>query len=271
MNTEIIEQNTSLSLIENLPINLIQTTMVKINNFQGVIQKNLREGSDYGLIPGCGNKKTLLKPGAEKVLMLLGITSKYELIEKVQDYNEGFFAFTVRCILLKNDSLITEGLGHCNTREKKYQRQDAFTLANTCLKMAKKRAQIDATLAVASLSEIFTQDLEDIDLPQQRPPAQQQTYNKGNNGGNGSNKPSEKQLKYFHSLCKDLGYEKEVALQLVSIELGREISSSKEISFSEMTKVIDFLKRQQEEKKSQPEDEAEIAEFEAYEAEEAGV
>src|SRR5690606_10327768 len=32
----------------------------------------------------------------------------------------------------------------------------------TCLKMAKKRAQIDATLTVASLSEVFTQDIEDM-------------------------------------------------------------------------------------------------------------
>ena len=57
---------------------------------------------------------------------------------------------------------ITEGVGHCNTKEKKYINQDPYTLANTCLKMAKKRAQIDATLTLASLSEIFTQDIEDM-------------------------------------------------------------------------------------------------------------
>jgi hypothetical protein len=39
---------------------------------------------------------------------------------------------------------------------------DPYTLANTVLKMAKKRAQVDATLTVASLSEIFTQDIEDL-------------------------------------------------------------------------------------------------------------
>ena len=39
---------------------------------------------------------------------------------------------------------------------------DPYTLANTVLKMAKKRAQIDAVLTVASLSEIFTQDMEDL-------------------------------------------------------------------------------------------------------------
>ena len=38
----------------------------------------------------------------------------------------------------------------------------ALFLANTVLKMAKKRAQVDAVLTVASLSEIFTQDMEDF-------------------------------------------------------------------------------------------------------------
>lgn len=100
----------------------------------------------------------------------------------------------------KNGYKITEGFGHCNTKEGKYrwrwvtekklpegtitdglikrkktgkfgdyieyqlENDDPYTLTNTCLKMAKKRAQIDATLTVASLSEIFTQDIEDMDL-----------------------------------------------------------------------------------------------------------
>ena len=60
--------------------------------------------------------------------------------------------------------LITEGLGSCNTREKKYLKMDPFTMDNTVLKMAKKRALVDASLLVASLSDVFTQDIEDIDL-----------------------------------------------------------------------------------------------------------
>src|SRR5690606_29527760 len=41
-------------------------------------------------------------------------------------------------------------------------KQDKYMLGNTCLKMAKKRAQVDAALTVGSLSDIFTQDLEDM-------------------------------------------------------------------------------------------------------------
>src|SRR5699024_7729552 len=67
-------------------------------------------------------------------------------------------------ILAKGGQVITQGLGHCNSKEKKYtsDKQDVFMLGNTCLKMAKKRAQVDAALTVGSLSDIFTQDLEDM-------------------------------------------------------------------------------------------------------------
>ena len=125
--------------------------------FQDVIKKTLKEGHDYGVIPGT-KKTTLYKPGAEKILMMMGVTSEYELVEKIEDYEKGFFAFTIRCLLTRNGQKITEGLGSCNTREKRYVNQDPYTLSNTCLKMAKKRAQVDASLTIASLSDVFSDE-----------------------------------------------------------------------------------------------------------------
>lgn len=150
----------SLSLIESVEIDKVRVMLDKINKLQALVQNTLKKDHDYGVIPGT-NKPTLLKPGAEKIQMLFGVTSEYEITEKIQDYEKGFFAFTITCRIFKNDMKITEGIGHCNTKERKYINQDSYTLANTCLKMAKKRAQIDATLTLASLSEIFTQDIED--------------------------------------------------------------------------------------------------------------
>ncbi|MFZ5965655.1 MAG: hypothetical protein ACOYVK_00555 [Bacillota bacterium] len=187
-------QNQNVSLIEHVDVSKLAGLMQKISNFQAVVQQTLKSEHDYGIIPGT-SKPTLLKPGAEKILMLMGITSMYDITDKVQDYEKGFFAYTVKCLLFKGEQRITEGFGHCNTKEDRYrwrwvkesdlpmgadrtrlksrlnrfgqlefrvENEDSYTLANTCLKMAKKRAQIDATLAVASLSEIFTQDLEDM-------------------------------------------------------------------------------------------------------------
>ena len=40
--------------------------------------------------------------------------------------------------------------------------EDIYTIANTILKMAEKRAMVDAALSVGRLSNLFTQDMEDI-------------------------------------------------------------------------------------------------------------
>lgn len=47
----------------------------------------------------------------------------------------------------------------------KVQNEDVADLKNTVLKMAKKRAKIDATLSATRSSGVFTQDVEDWDLP----------------------------------------------------------------------------------------------------------
>lgn len=193
-----VETINPLSLIQDIDVKAVSETLTKVKTLQSTLKNILVDTHDYGKIPGCGDKPTLLKPGAEKILMALGITSSYELIEHTENFDgKGFFAYTVKCILLKNGAKITEGLGHANSKEKKWALEfvyekdlpagadkellkkksfnssngtyykyeveaDANSKANTILKMAKKRAQIDAVLTVASLSEIFTQDFDDL-------------------------------------------------------------------------------------------------------------
>lgn len=190
-------QVSALSIIDQVDINGIQKTMQKITQLQAVVQGTLKKDHDYGVIPGTV-KPTLLKPGAEKILMMFGLTSEYEFLDRVEEYEKGFFAYTLKCVLSKNGQKITEGVGQANTMEGRYrwrwvtekklpegvvketlvsrtnegrygeyteykvENDDPYTLANTVLKMAKKRAQIDAVLTVASLSEVFTQDIEDM-------------------------------------------------------------------------------------------------------------
>ena len=150
----------SLSIIENTDMTSFKQTMSKIGQFQKLVRENLQDGKDYGTIPGT-SKPTLYKPGAEKILMLMGLQSTYEILDSTRDFKEGFFQYQVRCTLKKNEMIITQGLGACNSRENKYVKQNSYNIDNTILKMAKKRSQVDASLTVASLSEIFTQDLED--------------------------------------------------------------------------------------------------------------
>lgn len=171
------EISAGINLIEDANIDSVRQQIQAIENFQAIVNQTLKKDQDFGVIPGT-NKPTLLKPGAEKIIMLMGLESNYEVVEKVEDYEKGFFAYTVKSSLIKNGQLITEGFGSANTKENRYQLkewddelkkkiwkgkyQDPFTLANTVLKMAKKRAQVDATLTVGSLSNVFTQDMEDL-------------------------------------------------------------------------------------------------------------
>ena len=60
-----------------------------------------------------------------------------------------------------NGVVRAEGVGICNTREGKYIKSSGYAVMNTVLKMAKKRALVDAVLNVAALSARFTQDMED--------------------------------------------------------------------------------------------------------------
>ena len=153
----------TLSVIDSMDIGEISSTINKIGQFQKVVQSQLMQNHDYGVIPGTP-KPTLLKPGAEKIIMLLGLRSEFDIVDSTRDFEKGFFQYQVKCKLYRGDMLVTEGLGSCNNRERKYIKMDPYTMDNTVLKMAKKRALVDAALLVGSLSDIFTQDLEDMDL-----------------------------------------------------------------------------------------------------------
>ena len=193
MNNEV----NALSIIDTVEIDNIANTMQKIAQMQAVVQKTLKKGQDYGEIPGT-NKPTLLKPGGEKICMLFGLNPEYEFLQTTEDYEKEFFSYNIKCTLKRNGQAVAQGVGSCNSKEKKYRyinvdeipenymggsesfidkygktkykinNPDICSLVNTILKMAKKRAFIDAVLQVASLSEVFTQDLEDMgDLIQQ--------------------------------------------------------------------------------------------------------
>lgn len=157
----------SLMVVDGIDAKALSGQLQQITKFQMAVQSQFQQNMDYGVIPGT-SKPTLLKPGAEKIVMLLGLKSNFEIVESTRDFEEGFFQYQIKCKLVKKidgvDEVITEGIGSCNTRERKYVKGNAYDLDNTVLKMAKKRALVDAALMVGSLSNVFTQDIEDMDL-----------------------------------------------------------------------------------------------------------
>lgn len=126
------------------------------------IETVLVAGTDYGVIP-YSSKPTLLKSGAEKILNYLGLIARTEIVNRVEDYNVGFFSYECKVFLIDYNGVVKgEGIGITNTREGKYAKSSGYAVQNTVLKMAKKRALVDAALNVGNLSARFTQDMEDL-------------------------------------------------------------------------------------------------------------
>ena len=187
----------SLSIIDQGDMVSFKQTIQKINQWQNLVQTHLKKDKDYGIIPGT-SKPTLYKPGAEKIVMLGKLRSTFDILDETKDYDKEFFQFEVRWNLWAGENLICQGVGLCSSKEDKYryrwvgenklpnnikkenlmwreksgkygkykqyriENEDICSIANTILKMAKKRALIDAALLVGSLSELFTQDVEDL-------------------------------------------------------------------------------------------------------------
>lgn len=194
---KIIEVPQKLNIVDTEP-EFVKKQVDKIRILQKTIKEVLVNDVDFGKIQGCGDKPTLFKSGAEKVCITFGLQDTYDIIVSKEDYDgKGFFSYTVKCYLSANGIRITEGLGHANSKETKWAfkwvcasklppeldpallprrerngnygkyfeyrvEEDCCSKANTILKMAKKRAKVDAVLAVANLSELFTQDFDDI-------------------------------------------------------------------------------------------------------------
>lgn len=130
-----------------------------------LVKEFLVEGEDYGLVSGAP-KPILLKSGAEKLCQAFGLAKKVEVIGQLEDWEGGFFHYVVKISLINKAGgwLEAEGLGCCNTREARLAGPDVYAMANTILKMAEKRALVDAILSATSTSAMFTQDLEDFNL-----------------------------------------------------------------------------------------------------------
>lgn len=189
------------------------TVVNQVQLIQHVMEKVMKENEHYGKIPGCGNKPSLLKAGAEKLSLTFRLSPSYDVNQK--DLPGGHREYYVKCTLthIPTGSVFGEGVGACSTMEAKYRfrtgeveftgkpvPKDYWTnrdikliggkgfstkknddgrweivragekvehdnpadYYNTVLKMAKKRAHVDAVLTATAASDIFTQDIEDM-------------------------------------------------------------------------------------------------------------
>jgi hypothetical protein len=205
------------------PVMNLSVATHRMQEFQSFIAGYLVKDEDFGTIPGT-KKPSLYKPGADKLCEVYGIADTYpaDRIRRVEDWNKEppLFDYEITCVLIdrRTETVISEGMGSCNSWEDNYRWRDCKkvcpqckqetiikgkdeygggwlcyakkggcgakfpdgdpaiekqevgrvinesvpTLKNTILKMAKKRAKIDAVLSATRSSGVFNQDLEDI-------------------------------------------------------------------------------------------------------------
>lgn len=125
------------------------------------VRGELVENVDFGRIKIGGrlSKPSLYKPGAEKICGMLGVIATFPTLH---DYEarilegQALDQLLIRCELLNNmGQVVATGAGSRSVS------QDQGDL-NKALKMCLKSAMIDATLRLGGLSEVFTQDIEDM-------------------------------------------------------------------------------------------------------------
>lgn len=157
----------------------------------------MKDGDHYGTIPGCGDKKVLLKPGAEKIMATFRISPTFT-VEDLSTADECRYRVTATGTYSQTNTFLGQGIGECSSGEEKFKwrtavcdeefdetpenrrrakwkkgaygkpayktkqvREDHADKANTVLKMAVKRALVAMVLIVTAASDIFTQDLEE--------------------------------------------------------------------------------------------------------------
>jgi len=183
----------------------------QVEKVNELYKKVMKDGYHYGKIPGCGDKPTLLKPGAEKIMMMFMLYPKIEK-EKVVDLGNGHreYTYIIGLYHRKTGECWGDGVGSASTMEKKFRYRNEYRNTgrevpkeywdtkdrsllgcehgiikkingkyiifekiekenpniadtyNTVRKIAKKRALVDAVLTTTGVSDIFTQDVEEL-------------------------------------------------------------------------------------------------------------
>lgn len=181
------------------PAEMLKLTAAEIradvNLIQEVLGAVMKKDVHYGIIPGTP-KPTLYKPGAEKILSTFRLNAE-PLIDDLSSADEIRYRIRVRVTHQVTKLEIGWGVGECSSNETKYKwiapvcseewdetpedrrrekwkkgkekpfkqkqiRANLSDVANTVLKMAKKRGLVDAALTCTAASDVFDQDIEDM-------------------------------------------------------------------------------------------------------------
>lgn len=181
---------------------------------------------DYGLVSGCGDKPILFKSGAEKLTTLFNLSTGVSLLKDHEDWDKGVFAYTYKAVVRDRlGRVLSECVGACNSKERKYLKQDAYSIQNTLHKMAQKRALVGAVLLATNASALFangeTELKQDLSVDGDRP-----TWDLDAEVVDAPTPITSAQIKRLFAIAKEAGHTKDslyLMLRQSGIESIREI------------------------------------------------
>lgn len=130
------------------PVMSLSDMVEREKNLSYLVDNIMREGIDYGWVPGTKPKEnpkpgeyqpkpTLFKAGAERACAFFGYAPTFRQIEKIEEwtaetYGEMLFYFEYECSLSKDGALVGTGIGSGSTWESKYRYRNADRTCPTC-------------------------------------------------------------------------------------------------------------------------------------------
>lgn len=209
----------------------------------------LERGVDFGIPAKSKLKKPMLyKSGAEKVIMGYGVSSFFTTEQAVEDFPrdaEGnlvnpLFFYRVRCTLKKivNPETgayvhITDGYGTANNMESACGFGSKWDAGNQRIKMARKRAMVDAALMLGQLSSMFSQDIENEEF--------MEPFEEAVKGVVDENaKISRQQVARLYTIAGNKGITKEQAKKFLS---SAGYSSANDILLKDYDAIVEIFKK----------------------------
>lgn len=93
-----------------------------------------RDGHDFGIIPGTGDKPTLLQPGMEKLMRALKLRPEYVEKSRVEDFDSGVIFYRYECRLVEYETglCVSTAIGSANSRESKWRYRNVDRVCPNC-------------------------------------------------------------------------------------------------------------------------------------------